>query len=171
MKKYRVLTAILLAVGFFMALPVFAAINNPDYSASIPSTANEIAGSAMGQLQNSGQFQGDFNTKDLVGKIVKDNQGQTVGKVENIVIGNNGMANFVVLRSGPDQKYIAVPFKTFISRTTNLKTLMSDTEVIANLDKSKLESAPAFENMNWATIKNSQDKICNYFGPEQCAKG
>jgi len=46
-----------------------------------------------------GEFH-SFNANDLIGKTVKNKQGETLGKVEDLVIGSDGTADFVVLSRG-----------------------------------------------------------------------
>lgn len=155
MKKFSLFMLLLLMVGFFVAVPVFAAGN--EYSAS---------------PMKSGEFQA-FHVNDLVGKTVKNSAGDELGKVEDMVIGKNGRADFVILSRGGTlgvgAKYIPIPFQTFMSSSTNLARVNTDADLIANLDKAKLDSAPAFtDNTYGLSTTDSHKQICSYYGAGAC---
>ena len=166
MKNFNVSTLVLLIVGLLIALPAFAAQDNSSAS------TNTMPGSAVSQPRSVEQFQA-FNANDLIGKTVKDKQNDTLAKVEDIVIGKDGVAQFVILARGGfldiDQKYVPVPFKTFMSDATNLAKLNTDKDVIATLSKKQLDNAPTYSDKKWASMKASQNKICSYYGAASCS--
>jgi sporulation protein YlmC with PRC-barrel domain len=150
-------------------MPALAATG--DGSTPSPSSSPPSA-SITEQPQGVGQFHA-FNASDLIGKTVKDQKGQTLGEVRDVVIGSNGKADFVILSYGGfidrNQKYAPVPYQTFMSSLSNNSTKINTaTELTANLDKAKLDKAPTFSDKNWDNMKASQGKICSYFGPGQC---
>jgi len=157
MKKFNLVISGLMIVGLMVALPVFAAQDNSNQSASMNSEGHA------------------FNAKDLIGKTVNDRQGKELGKVEDLVFGRDGSAYFVILAHGGEfgmgGKYTPIPFQTFMSDTHNLANLKSDRGLIASLDKAKLDAAPSFKDKDWLKdIRASQDKICSYFGAGQCPR-
>lgn len=157
MNRYNIVP-LLFMVGLLIAVPVFAAeTGSMDNS---------------GRSSKSGQFHA-FNASDLLGKTVKNSHGDDLGKVEDVVIGSDGRANFVVLERGGTlgigAKYVPVPFHTFMSNSTNISKLDTDKDLIANLDISKLDGAPNFSDRKWdLSTSASQNKICSYYGAGAC---
>ncbi len=161
MMKFKMISLVLV-MGFLMALPVFAAMDSSNQNSNSQTQSNES------MAQSKASF--DFHAKDLMGKEIKDQKGDSLGKVEDVIFGQNGRADFVVLSRGGvfEGKYTPIPFKTFTSSTTNLKDLKNADNLKSTLSKAKLDNAPTFSGKNW-DIATQQDKICSYYGPGQCA--
>ena len=164
MKKLNFLVSVLLMAGLLMALPVFAAESDSTQTMNQPMNQP-----SMSQSHQEMNFH-PFYTKDLLGKTVKDQKGRTIGKVEDVVIGNDGRVDFVVLFRGgmfSRGKYTPIPFKTFISSATNLNDLQKAGYLKTNLSKARIDKAPTYSSRRW-NLTGSQDKICGYYGPGQC---
>ena len=162
MKNSNFLLTLVLVAGLLMAFPVFAA--QSDSSASQPMNHQ-----TMGQSQQAMNFH-PFNAKDLLGKTVKDQKGKSIGKVADVVIGNDGRADFVVLSRGgffSRGKYTPVPFKTFMSSATNINDLRKAGSIKTSLSKARIDKAPVYSSRHW-NLTGSQDKICSYYGAGQC---
>ncbi len=166
MRKLNIWMPLLLIAGLLVALPAFAATGEGSGSSSNPASSP-----SMIEPQGTGQFHA-FNAGDLIGKTVKDRKGEELGKVEDVVIGSDGYADFVVLARGGfidiGEKYVPVPFQTFMSNATNIAKLNTAGDVMVNLTKDKIAKAPSFSKDNLGNIRTSQDKICSYFGAGQC---
>jgi sporulation protein YlmC with PRC-barrel domain len=158
MKKFNIVMSVLLLVGLVMALPAFSAAN--EHSKSRMHKSKSMSGSQA------------FNASDLIGKEVQNQKGEKLGKVEDVVLGRKGNAEFVVLSrngaTGAGSEYIAVPIKTFMSSWTNMARINKDSDVIAKLDKAKLDSAPSFTNKKDLAGRNMQNKVCRYYGFRAC---
>jgi sporulation protein YlmC with PRC-barrel domain len=156
MKKTNIL--LMLMVVLLVAVPVFAAETmSPSSSSSTTSTSSFKA----------------FHASDMIGKTVKNKDGEELGKVEDLVISRDGRIDFVVLSYGGTlgigEKFIPVPYQTFMSNEHNMANLNSDNDLIANLDKAQLDKAPSFSDRNWdVSSKSMQDKICSYYGAGAC---
>jgi len=151
MARFNILS-ILVIVGLLVAVPVFAA-----------ETSNTLSSSTFHA----------FKANDLIGKTVKNSNGDDIGKVEDLVIGNDGRADFVILSRGGTlgvgDKYIPIPFQTFMSNSTNLARINTDNDLIANLDTSKLDAAPSFKDKKYdLSSRDSQMRICRYYGAGAC---
>ncbi|MCE5336849.1 MAG: PRC-barrel domain-containing protein [Desulfobacteraceae bacterium] len=151
--------------GLLVALPAFAADMGHSSAAHMGSYSKDA--SSM-----SGKFQA-FHAKDLLGKNVENRQGEDLGKVEDIVFGKDGSAEFVVISHGgtlgAGAKYYPIPFNTFMSSATNMARLHTDDKIIASLEKNKLESAPSFSDKKWdVSSMESHDRICAYYGAGAC---
>ncbi len=174
MRKFSLLAPLLLMVCLLVAVPAFAATENsttPSSTSSGPSSNISTE-----QLQSANQLHG-VSVSDLIGKTVENKKGETLGVVKDVVIGSDGIADFVIIAHGGfggfvnvDQKYVPVPYQTFMSNMTNLAKIDTDSDIIANLDKSQLDKAPTFSKMDWNSMKASQDKICSYYGQGQCPR-
>ena len=83
----------------------------------------------------------------LIGTTVKNQQGETLGKITDLVIDyNSERVSYVVLDSGAGtlnaQKLHAVPLRAF-------QPDAAGTFLILNTDKAKLDSSQGFANNNW----------------------
>ncbi len=165
MKKLSFLLSLLLVAGLLVALPASAAQTNSSESQPMNQMGSQ---SSMGQSQ--GMNSRPFNAKDLLGKTVKDRKGKSIGKVADLVIGNDGRADFVILSRGgffSRGKYTPVPYKTFISSATNLYQLRKDRDLKTNLSKAMIDKAPTYSRLH-LNLMSSQNKICSYYGMGQC---
>jgi sporulation protein YlmC with PRC-barrel domain len=190
MKSFKLVISIVMMLGLLAALPAFAtqddssssssATNpnqaaNPSNSTSRPTAQSmdqsQIAKPQENSLETAGNFP-QFRADDLIGKSVKDQDGNGIGKVADLVIGKDGQADFVVLSHGGilwfGEKYTPVPFQTFMSNATNIAKLNSDSDVTTKLSKAKIDSAPEFSDRHW-DLSGSQGKICSYFGQGLCS--
>jgi hypothetical protein len=166
MRKLKFLLPLLLVAGLLIALPVFAAQDNSSVSQPVNQQGNQ---SSMGQTQQTMNLHA-FNMKDLLGKSVRDQKGKFIGKVADVLIGNDGRADFVVLSRGgmfSRGKYTPVPFKTFISSATNLNDMRKAGSLKTNLSKARIDKAPTYSSTHW-NLAGSQNKICSFYGAGQC---
>lgn len=165
MVKFNTVLTLLIAAGFFVASPVFAAQNQSNESSAANSNRQMIH-------SQSSMMNHDIHVKDLIGKKIEDQKGKSLGTVSDVVIGNDGRADFVVLSRGgflSGDKYTPVPYKMFISNAINLNNLRKDRNLRTQLSKAQIDKAPTFSTRHFS-VDNSQGRICGYFGPQQCSK-
>ena len=86
---------------------------------------------------------------------------------------SDGRIDFVILSYGGTlglgAKYVPVPYQTLMSNSSNLANINSDNDLVANLDKTKLDSAPSFSDKKWdVSSQDMRDKICTYYGAGAC---
>jgi len=89
----------------------------------------------------------------FIGATVKNQQGEDLGKIHDVVIDfNSDKISYVVLgnRSGvlSPQKYHAVPLRAFQPDSQG-------TGLILNADKAKLEASAGFDKDNWPAVGTS----------------
>ena len=163
MMRITNILALMMATGFLLASPAFAA-QNQEKSPGQPSDRNLNYHS-----QPSMNFQA-FHVNDLIGKEIKDQDGKSIGKVSDVLIGDTGRADFVVLSRGDLMKseYTPVPYKMFISSAMNLADLREAKSVNTRLDKNQIDKAPTFSTSHF-DINTSRGRICSYFGAQQCS--
>lgn len=175
MKKLSI--AVLLLVGLLVALPAFAMDTGSSSSSQTerstsPSSSSQMGGSSMTQSKSASDMHA-FRANDLIGKTVKNQNGEELGKVEDLVVGQDGSVRFAILSHGgllgAGAKYVPVPFQTLMSNSSNIAKISTDNDLIANLDKSKLDSGPSFSDKNWdISNKDWQDKVCSFYGAGSC---
>jgi len=173
MKKLSRLMSLLLIFGLVAAMSAFAA-DKDSMSSNDPAQSTDRSANQQPSTMRQSQMAAStdlFNASDLINKKVIDKKGDDLGKVEDVVLGSDGKAQFVVLERGGfldiGTKYVPIPFKTFISNVTDLAQIRNNKDLTSNFDKSKIDSAPTFAERNW-NVFGSQNKICSYFGPGQC---
>lgn len=180
MNKLTMLTALLLVSGMIVVSPAFA--NQMNSSNQNPGVSDQNSAAGSHQLNYSNENaatknlnrmnmaanQSDFRVKDLLGKNVKNKQGEDFGEVKDVLIGQDGNAQFVVLSEGggilSSSKYIPIPFETFMTNA-NIQRLATDKDLVVSFDKNKIDSAPSFSNDNFDLNKKDwQHKSECYFG-------
>lgn len=175
MKRLNILLSLMLVAGLFMGPPVFAQqYSNPPMNQNQPMNQpmqheqmrQSINQPGLNQQQQATNFQA-FNAKDLLGKKVLDQQGQSIGTVADLVIGQSGRADFIVL-SQARGKFTPVPFRTFTSSAANLNDLERTNEVKTDLSRAKIDRAPSFASSHWKDTTGSHQRVCSYFGAGQC---
>jgi hypothetical protein len=162
MIKIKLMTLLLL-IGLLAALPALAAHeNNPSSSQPGGSMESEKTTNQQGSMEFHA-----FNAKDLIGKEVKDQGGETLGRVEDLAVGKDGFTDYVVLEH--DRKYFPIPYQAFMSNATNFDRINTERHVATNFTKSKIDEAPSFSSREWdMSSKDWQDKVCSYYGSGQC---
>lgn len=95
-----------------------------------------------------------LSTKSLIGTEVKNRQGESLGKLEEIMIDvNTGRIAYAVLSFGGilgvGSKLFAVPWQSLEVDTVNEKLIM-------DAHKDLLERAPGFDKDNWPKTPNGQ---------------
>jgi sporulation protein YlmC with PRC-barrel domain len=170
MRKLSTVMSCLLITGLIAAAPVFAA---------------EDMGGPKATMRNEPRESGAMNavrTDRLIGKSVVSPAGEKLGKVQDLIIARDGRVNFVVLARGGTlgfgETYVPVPFRTFMASLANpsvintrnslLAKIITKWDLIANLDKSKLDAAPGFSGKNWdeatGADKDFLKRVQSYYG-------
>jgi sporulation protein YlmC with PRC-barrel domain len=148
MKTSNMALSLMLVLSLILAAPVLAA-----------------------QEQHAGKASGDqaafhsFKASDLMDKNVNSQNGEKLGKVEDVVISHDGRVNFVVVSSADGDKFIPVPWRAF--QTAQFSSAgAKDKDLIANMDKNKFMSAPSFDKNNWPNLTSSEweNRVYGYYG-------
>ena len=118
-----------------------------------------FAAAPMGQ----GGFM-SFDSRDLIGAVVRNPQGEVVGLVSQVWVDTGGHA-FVVLNHGSDEYYgdgggyTPVPFEAL----QVMETMPGQVSVVMNSDEKRLEAAPAF-NPVVTNDRQYEADIYRYYG-------
>lgn len=95
---------------------------------------------------------------DLIGMKVISQQGESLGKIEDVVVHPGGATSYAVLSFGG---WLGMGDKLFAMPWTVLRTVEPDTakkdssrSLVLSLDKERLKTAPGFDKKNWPTMAN-----------------
>ena len=100
--------------------------------------------------------QSSYKASELVGKSVKNLQGEDIGQIEELVIGSNGEVGYAVLSFGGflgmGDKLFAVPWASLAHQP--------DREYLTlDIQPKKLEKAPGFNKNDWPDMKDEKWKF------------
>jgi len=97
-------------------------------------------------------------SSDLIGMKVVSQEGDSLGKIEDVVLHPGGEASYAVLSFGG---WLGMGDKLFAMPWTVLRTIEADTakkdsarSLVLKLDKERLKTAPGFDKKNWPTTAN-----------------
>lgn len=176
MKKFNSVMSCLLIAGLIAAAPALAAQDMERSQGAITSGPQESGLNTV-------------ITTRLIGKTVVDRDGEKLGTVRDLIMARDGRVNFVVLARGGTlgfgATYVPIPFGTFMTSLVNpsaineenglLSKFTTKWDLVANLDKSKLDAAPGFSGKNWdqATGDNEDflKKVQSYYGDSAATPG
>ncbi len=174
----RTIIAVVLILGLFAA-PVTAAYaqvsappeqfipGGPDHrrdKASVPAKPGPDAGRTESTLNPV------HKASDIIGKTVRGAQGESLGMVEDVMVGNDGRVHYVVLSRSADlgmgERMIPVPWRlvTFDHR---------EGVFFANLNRTMLDEAPSFSSADWPDLSTPdwQKNIFSYYENRMHATG
>jgi sporulation protein YlmC with PRC-barrel domain len=111
---------------------------------------------------------GAWETKELnrasefIGQNVKNQLGENIGKVSDIIFNSSGNINYLILSRGGilgiGAELVPVPW-----HTENIDIQRG--ALIMNIDRQKLEEAPSFSRREWENIEDQtfQERVHGYF--------
>ncbi|MDD5204642.1 MAG: PRC-barrel domain-containing protein [Desulfobacterales bacterium] len=108
---------------------------------------------------------------ELMDKKVKNDQGQDLGQIEDLVVGKDGRISYIILSQGGvmgiGDKLTPIPFK-------NAQFNQEQDEVIlSGIDKQKLENAPTISQDDWQRLSDPgfERELFSYYGQEKTQPG
>ncbi|MDI6854652.1 MAG: PRC-barrel domain-containing protein [Deltaproteobacteria bacterium] len=107
---------------------------------------------------------------NMFGRTVKDDKGERLGTVKDVVFDNKGEVQYLVLspdRSlGLGDKLIPIPY-----RAAELD-MRRDVVFLEKVDKQKLQQAPNFSEQEWRKLEEPEfeKRVFSYYGQEQPAE-
>ncbi len=108
-----------------------------------------------------------LSATSLIGDTVKNAQGEKLGTIKDIMIDTaDGRTEYAVLEFGGimkiGSKLFAVPFDQIDVDTAN-------EQLVLNVPKERLESAPGFDKDNWPNFADQsyRNEISSYYGARQ----
>jgi hypothetical protein len=92
---------------------------------------------------------GPQRSSQIVGMSVKNSKGQNLGKIDELIIGQDGAVKYAILSHGGllgiGDKLVPIPWRA-------LKPGTEDKTLMVNIDKAALEKAPSFEAKEWPSF-------------------
>jgi sporulation protein YlmC with PRC-barrel domain len=100
--------------------------------------------------------------RHLVNQAVVDPQGRDVGRVRNIVVGESGGINYLIIASG--DRLVPIPWN--IANPT----LQGD-RVRISVNRQTIEDAPGFDSDEWPNFasRSIEDRVHGYYGEQRGA--
>jgi hypothetical protein len=118
--------------------------------------------------QQAGQQElqaGEFlRLSELMDKDVKDQAGQNIGKVKDVLVSQEGEAQYLIFAL-EDDRMVPVPWEA-----ANLQVREDD--LIAQIDQQRLAAAPSFQEDQWPQFESTyEQEIHTYYGTEMRQPG
>ncbi len=92
-------------------------------------------------------------SSEIVGATVQNPNGDKLGKIDELIIGQDGAVTYAILSHGGllgiGDKLVPVPWKAF-------RPAKEDKTLIVNMDKAILEKAPNFDPKQWPDMASSE---------------
>ncbi len=157
-----------LGIFIIAATFMFAFLAGP-VSAQTAQEQQQAEQQTMGQQQeqqNPLQAAGMHKASDLMGKTVTTQQGEKIGNINDLLVGQNGEVQYIILSRGEvlgmGGELVPVPWQA-----ANLQ--MQQDQLVSSLDKEKIENAPSFKSDQWAnfTEPGYEQEVHAYYGTQQ----
>lgn len=155
MKKYSKMyygLSVFVVTALFATAPGFAADDTRSTQATTTMQSGDMTKSAS-------TMRGGFAIlgSNLIGKNVKNAQGEDIGEVKDIMLDSKGKVRYVAVAYGGflgvGDKMHAVPLSAFqFKRDKDM--FFDDTELILNVSKEQLKDEPGFDANNWPDLDN-----------------
>ncbi len=143
-----------LLVAMLFAAPASAQLNKGDGK------------SAQDSAASTGVDSGPLRVTNMIDKSVEDKQGNELGKIDDVVIGPDGRAEFIVISHGGilgiGEKLVPVPWKSVMATPR----VDEGGNFVAAFDSPKLDNAPNFTRNDWPDLAGSEwlQSIYSYYG-------
>lgn len=111
--------------------------------------------------------------ENLKGKEIKNAQGDTLGTIENVVIGSDGQARYAIISHGGilgiGETLTPVPWSVIDEQLS--QSMAKDQPIVVNLTKDQLDNAPKYAENGDNNFDNPQwsQKVHAFFPQEQKA--
>jgi len=103
---------------------------------------------------------------ELMDKKVKNQQGQDLGQIEDLVVAKDGRISYIILSQGGvlgiGDKLTPIPFKNAQFDE------QQDAVILSNIDKQKLENAPTISQGDWQRLSDPgfERELFSYYGQQ-----
>ncbi len=154
---------ILVLMGFIMLAALFAM---PAYGQT---QSGEATGQSAMQTDPSGaqdaMGQGPLRASQIMGINVNDQQGNSVGTVEDLILSDQGDIEYLVLARGGvfgiGGNMVPVPWQMVSAEGADALKL--------NIDQERLENAPSFSKSDWNQMAPADfdQQVRGYYGVEE----
>ncbi len=136
---------------------------------STPGLAQNQAGNILNQILTGQEAiqQAYATLQQMINQNVVDSQGQNIGQVENILIGQNGGIDYIIVNPGYSQQGLSgrggelIPIPWDAANPTYLNG-----RVQISVSRQQLQNAPVFSANQWPNFAspNVENKVRGYYG-------
>jgi sporulation protein YlmC with PRC-barrel domain len=141
-------------------------------SLSIPLLFSAMSVSAQDEMQSDQMFQssqqmfGVERVSKLMGRTIMSREGEKLGTVKDLVIGEQGRVDYLILSYGDILGFGGrmVPIPVMLAQLP----IQENDAVTLNISKQRLQDAPNFKEGNWPDFRGMQfeQQIQTYFGQD-----
>jgi sporulation protein YlmC with PRC-barrel domain len=157
MKKKMIVAALASVMSLPFAASSFAQ-NNDTSGASVNASRNV-------ERQMETQVRNDMRASELLGKEVRNQQGEELGEVEDVVVNvNTGRVQYAVLSFGG---FLDMGDELFTFPLSAFDRSRQGDQLVLNVSQEQLQKAEGFDEDNWPTYGNDKDffdRVQNLFG-------
>lgn len=166
MKKLKLKTSVILMTPFFglaLAAPVYAAGDAHSQTAQATQTQKSSAQTTPAQTQRATMR--DMRLSQLIGKDVRNAQGEDLGDIKDVILDvNHGHVHYVVLSFGG---FLGLGDKLFAYPVRAFSPASDKDELVLNVAKERLKAAPGFDANKYPDFSKAdyRQQVDRYFGP------
>lgn len=165
--KLKVITGLVAStLGLGMVTSLSAADNQYDRSATPSAGSATKQQDKMTHKASEASAGRDLRASKVIGMKIHNAQGESLGKIDDLIIDvNNERVAYAILSFGGavgvGDKLFAYPLSLFKPAADR------NDQLVLNVDKEKLKSAPGFEGKNWPDWNQAKYRgdVDKYFGP------
>lgn len=176
MRKFKMTMIGLIVMTAFIVAPVYAQSTSSNSGSENPMSTTSQSGSEQmsqtGSMAQSGQ-QSAIRVSQLMDKSVQDEQGNSVGKVSDVIINPQGKADYIVVSEGGGflggGKLKPIPWDKVEAQSIS----SNQRAITIAVSQDKLKNAPAFNKNEWQSFTqgNMDQKIRGYYGTSGSESG
>lgn len=168
MKRIIAVLAVLMLVCVLVGAQAFAA-GEREKGQTYERGTTQQQHMTTGERARMGEQPMANRASEIIGSTVKNEKGEQLGTVNDIVLDRRGEVQYIILSHGGllgiGDKLIPIPFRA--------ARMQEDTVVLQNVDKQKLEQAPNISQQEWEKLAQPdfERKVYSYYGQEQREPG
>lgn len=140
---------------------------DPMKSQDTMKSKTEPKAGAVGDMKAK-ELTGSHRGSDFMNKTVKNDKGENLGHVKDIVFDRDGELSYIIVSSiAAADKLIPIPF------TPGMVKFQENSVVVSNLDRNKLEKAPTFSSAEWSKLDDPtfESRVHGYYREGGAMKG
>ncbi len=174
------LLAIFFLVLTFVAVPAFAAqseVGKTPAQTPAMETPKTERGAASPNAESAPMMKHEAKSferaSQLIGKSVVNENDETLGKIDDVILDKQGRADFVILSHGGllgiGDKLVAIPWNMIASA---MATEKDRDHLVLNLTKEQVEKAPNFDSRNYPNFADAsfRNQVRDYFAGASTAQ-
>ncbi|RJP17240.1 MAG: PRC-barrel domain containing protein [Candidatus Abyssobacteria bacterium SURF_5] len=142
MKAFNIIATIAFVISLFLTAGAF---EKEAVAWGLPEGFNP----ETGRIEKTSEV---YKTEELIGSVARNERGERLGMVEEILFSDDGRIEYLVLARDEiegAERLVPVPWK-------DAKAEMKDGRLVLSLDKSKFDNAPSFGRNDWQRLDDPE---------------